>query len=90
MGLSHAWGRGTHHLTRQGYRPAPRAHPTNNTTRGTPTRAGARAHTHTQTPTAQPTQHTLNQQHTLKPHAHTRVTNSHNTLHNDVHTANVR
>src|SRR5699024_8230260 len=48
---------GTHHLIPQGYRPAPRAHPTNSTTRGTPTRAGAQDHTHTQTPTAQPTPH---------------------------------
>src|SRR5699024_2569421 len=57
-------------------RPAPRAHPTNSTTRGTPTRAGAQDHTHTQTPTAQPTPH----------HPATAGKHTHHTQHNTTDT----
>ena len=83
-------GRGTRHA---GVRVHNQGHPTSNTTGGTPTRAGARDHTHTQTPTAQHTPrtaHTLNKQHTLKPRTHTRNQQPQHTLHNDVHTTHVR
>ena len=57
----------------------PRAHPTGNTPRGAPRQAGAQDHTHTQTPTAQPTHHTQHSAHTQATQSHSATQRTRNT-----------